>query len=153
MSGVDLKAITAQVRSSGNFRPLVEAIPFARFLRLEVARDAEGLLTTMRFAPHQVGNSLIPALHGGTLGALLESAAIFSLLWEVPAENAPKTINVTVQFLRTARTADTFARAEIFKQGRRVATVRAQCWQDSPDKPVASATAQFLLTPREVTAP
>lgn len=142
----DLKTLIAAARASGDLEAFVNAIPISRFLRLELSRDAQGLLTTMRFAPHLVGNSLIPALHGGTLGALLESAAIFNLLWEVPAERAPKTINITVQYLRTAHSADTYARAEIFKQGRRVATVRAQAWQDSSDKPVAAAMAHFLIS-------
>lgn len=146
---IDLKAIIATARASGNFTPLVEAIPFARMLGLEVSREHDGLLTTMRHAPHLVGNSLIPALHGGTLGALLESAAIFSLLWESPTQQTPKTINITVQFLRSARTTDTFARAELSRQGRRVATVRATAWQEAPDKPVAAAQAQFLLSTRE----
>lgn len=147
--GINLKEIVAAARASGDFQRLVEAIPFARMLGLEVSREGDGLLTKMRHAPHHVGNSLLPALHGGTLGALLESAAIFALLWEGTAAGTPKTINITVQFLRTARTTDTFARAELFKQGRRVATVRATAWQDAPDKPVAAAQAQFLLPQRD----
>ena len=150
MTAPELKAIVTAARESGDYAPLVQAIPFARFTRLEVSRREDGtLLTTMRFAPHLVGNSLIPALHGGTLGALLEGASIFALLLDGPAERNPKTINITVQYLRSATTADTFARAEITRQGRRVATVRASAWQDSPDRPVAAAQAHFLLGTRE----
>lgn len=149
MSGFDLEALVTAARTTGDFTGLVQAIPFSRFLRLELSRDAQGLVTTMRFAPHLVGNSLVQALHGGTLGALLESAAIFSLLVDGTAKRTPKTVNITVQYLRSAATVDTFARAEITRQGRRVATVRATAWQDSVEKPVAAAQAHFLLGSRD----
>lgn len=147
--GCDLRSLIAAARSSGDFTAVVNAIPFSRYLGLEVQRDGDGLLTVMRFTPHLVGNSLVQALHGGTLGALLESAAIFSLLWEGQTERTPKTINVTVQYLRSAATVDTYARAEITRQGRRVATIRASAWQESRDKPVAAAQAHFLLAGRD----
>jgi uncharacterized protein (TIGR00369 family) len=149
--GCDLKSLIAQARATGELTGFVQAIPFSRYLNLEVSRDGEGLLTTMRFAPHLIGNSLIPALHGGTLGALLESSAIFSLLWDGQTERTPKTINITVQFLRSAAAVDTYARAEITRQGRRVATIRASAWQESREKPVAAATAHFLLAGRDET--
>lgn len=149
----DLKSIVTAAKASGDFSRLVAAIPFARFIGLEVVRDGEGLLTVMRFKPHLVGNSLVNALHGGTVGALLESAAIFALLWDGPAERTPKTINITVQYLRSAATVDTFARAEITRQGRRVATIRASAWQESKDKPVAAAQAHFLLGGRDGNPP
>lgn len=149
--GCDLKSLITQARATGDFSGFVQAIPFSRFLNLEVSRDDEGLLTTMRFTPHLVGNSIVQALHGGTLGALLESAAIFSLLWEGQTGVTPKTINITVQYLRSAATVDTFARAVITRQGRRVATIQASAWQESREKPVASAQAHFLLAGRDET--
>jgi acyl-coenzyme A thioesterase PaaI-like protein len=40
---------------------------------------------------------------------------------------------------------DTYGRAEITKQGRRVATVRAEAWQDDRSRPIAAAHGHFLL--------
>ncbi len=151
-AGGDLVALLAKVRASGDFAPLVDAIPYARFLGLSLEKDGAGFRTRMRFEPHIVGNALIPALHGGAVGSLLESAAIFGLLWETRAEqgisHAPRIINITVEYLRTAKTVDTFARAEITRQGRRIATVRSFAWQDDVEKPVAAANAHFLFGPR-----
>jgi len=87
----------------------------------------------------------VPALHGGTLGALMESTAIFKLLWHGETTTVPKTINITVEYLRGARPQDVLARAEFTRRGRRVANVRVSAWQDDPDEPVAVATAHFLL--------
>ena len=99
----------------------------------------------MKYSDHLVGNANVPALHGGTLGALMESTAIFMLLWEGETESIPKTINITVEYLRGARPQDVFAKALFTRHGRRVANVRVYAYQDNPDKPVAVATAHFLL--------
>ena len=61
------------------------------------------------------------------------------------ANDARKTISITIDYLRSARTVDTFARAEVVRQGRRVASVRSLAWQDDPSKPVAAANVLLLL--------
>jgi uncharacterized protein (TIGR00369 family) len=143
MTTGDLDARLAAAKQGGELQPLVEAIPCARFLGLGVERNGDELIGRMRFARHLVGNSLIPALHGGTLGALLESMAFFQLMWE--SDGTPRIVNITVEYLRTARAVDTFAAAEITRLGRNVANVRAIAWQDDRDRPVASANAHFLV--------
>ena len=57
----------------------------------------------------------------------------------------PKTINITVDYLRSARLVDTHARAMITKHGRRVANVQVRAWQGDESKPIAAAHAHFLL--------
>ena len=68
-------------KRTGDWRAMVDAVPYAKFLGLDVEVASGELITTLRFAPHLIGNPALPALHGGTLGALLESAAIFELVW------------------------------------------------------------------------
>jgi len=126
---------------------ITNAIPYAVFLGLSLERTDQGLLCRMRYADQNVGNPSLPALHGGTLGALLESAAVFQLLWEVEMASLPKIINITAQYLRSARPVDTLARSIITKHGRRVVAVRAEAWQDDPARPVAIANAHFLIRP------
>lgn len=60
----------------------------------------------------------------------------------------PKTISITVDYLRSARPTDTFVRAEVVRHGRRVATVRSLAWQDDPTKPVATANVQLWAAAR-----
>jgi uncharacterized protein (TIGR00369 family) len=138
-----------QLRKSGRFDRLIEAIPYARHLGLSVAIVDGDPITTMNGADRLIGNPVLPALHGGTVGALLESAAIFKLLWEIESIAVPKTINITVDYLRSARVVDTHARATITKHGRRVANVQVRAWQGAEDKPIAAAHAHFLLKTRE----
>lgn len=142
---MSLRAILESARERGDFSAFVDAIPYARFLGLTVRREGESLITTMNFTPMLVGNATIPALHGGTLGGLLESAAVFQLLFEADQLVLPKIVNVTVDYLRSARAIDTHATGIITKQGRRVTSVRAVAWQEDRDKPVATASAHYLV--------
>ena len=132
-------------RAAGEPGRLLAAIPYAQFLGMSASLDSGELVTTMRYAPHLIGNPALPALHGGTLGALLESAAVFSLLWAAESALLPKTITITVDYLRSAGPRDTFARGIVTRLGRRVAAVRVEAWQDSRAQLVATATAHFLI--------
>ena len=132
-------------KAAGNYQDLFDAIPYARFLGLSAELHGTELVTTMKFSEALIGNPALPALHGGTLGALLESAAIFELLWRAESIVLPKTITFTVDYLRSAGAADTHARGVITRQGRRVSNVRVEAWQDDRARPVATANALFLV--------
>ena len=140
-----LESIIEAARYHRDFDRIIEAIPYARFLGITVDVKGDEITTCMRYRPEFIGNPQLPALHGGTLGALLEHAAIFQLLWAENVLPLPKTINLTVEYLRSARPRDTYARAVITKHGRRVANVHAIAWQDYRDRPMAQAHAHFLL--------
>jgi uncharacterized protein (TIGR00369 family) len=149
VSHAELVSRVERARRDGDWTPVTDAIPYARFLGLAVEmRDGE-LLTRMRFSPPLVGNASIPALHGGTLAALLECAAIFQLLAEMETVVLPKTINVTIDYMRSGRAVDTFAKATIARLGRRVASVHAVAFQDEQRTGVASATGHFLVLGRD----
>ena len=140
-----LRDAVRAVRQSGDFEPLRNAIPYARFMGITAELVDGDVLGCMRYSEHLIGNASIPALHGGALGALMESTAIFKLLWHGETEGVPKTINITVEYLRGAGPDDVKARAVFTRHGRRVANVRVFAWQADPDRPVAVATAHFLL--------
>ena len=142
--------ITAEARRTGDYRPLVEAIPYARFLGISTELVDGEQIGKLEFSDTLIGNPMLPALHGGTIAALLESTAIFQVMMEAETLVLPKTINITVAYLRSARAVDTFAHGTITKHGRRVAVVYAQAWQDDRSRPVATAHAHFLIKPVEV---
>lgn len=139
-----VERLTAAKRA-GDYQGLFEAIPYARFLGLSASMQGEELVTTMRYAAHLIGNPALPALHGGTLGALLESAAIFELLWRAETVVLPKTVSFTIDYLRSAAPVDTHARGVITRQGRRISNVRIEAWQADRAAPVASAHGIFVV--------
>jgi uncharacterized protein (TIGR00369 family) len=134
-----------QVRSVEDLQPLIDRIPYARSLGFSLMRDGTDVIGRMAYAEHLIGNPTIGALHGGTLGALLEFTAVCKLLTMSETARVPKTVNITVEYLRSAGCKDTFARATVTRHGRRVANVRVVAYQDDPQRPVAAATAHFLM--------
>ena len=140
-----LASALREMRESGRFDVVLDAIPYARMLGLTAAVEDGVLVTRMPPSERLIGNPVLPALHGGTVGALMESAAILELLRQVETPGVPKTINLTVDYLRSARVVLTFARAVITRHWRRVANVQVRAWQDDAERPVAVAHAHFLL--------
>jgi uncharacterized protein (TIGR00369 family) len=116
--------------------------PFARFLGVRIKDD--GTLM-MPFSQKIIGNPLLPAIHGGMTGAFLETAAIVGVTRELGVASPPKPIGLTINYLRSGRALDSFARVSIVKQGRRIVAFEAQAWQDDPAKPIASAFGHFML--------
>jgi hypothetical protein len=102
---------------------------------------------------------------GGNFG-LLEVAAIielsWSLLWEEMEQGRldpttlhpthlprlPKTIDFTVDYLRSGLPRDAYARARVNRSGRRYASVHVEAWQDNRTRLFAQATGHFLMPPR-----
>lgn len=142
---IDLKAAIRDAKAKGEPRILSNAIPYARFNGIALETGDDGLRCHMPYQPHIVGNPTVPSLHGGAIGALLESAIILHLLWETEPEAAPKTISMSFDFLRLARPIDTWARCIVERLGRRVVNARAEAWQDDRHKPITLARGNFLL--------
>ena len=142
--GTLIERITA-AKALHDYQGMIDLVPYARFLGLTAAMEGDELITTMRYGDHLIGNPALPALHGGTLGALLESAAIFELLCRAETVVLPKTITLTIDFLRPGAPVDTHARGVVTRQGRRVTNVRMEAWQADRNAPVATAHAIFLV--------
>ncbi len=132
-------------RESGDLGPLIAAVPYFRWMGFQAERRGDELITIMPFQDMLIGNPVLPALHGGTTGALLESAAMISLIGAMDEVRLPRIINITVEYLRPGRPQDSFATGIVTKQGRRVANVRAVAWQADRDKPFATASAHFMM--------
>ncbi len=137
-----------QASSAGqppNPEELLAAIPFCRHLGLRSEIVNGGLVLVMPFQPHLVGNPLLPALHGGVIGAFLETAAIAQVIRELGGAQLPKPIDIAIDYLRSGRAVETRAQARIAKLGRRVVNVHAELWQDDAMKPIATLRGHFLL--------
>jgi len=123
----------------------VGGIPYARYLDVRIEQTPSGIVCVMPFRADLVGNVVLPAVHGGVVGAFLELTALLQLVEVVEGERVARPINFSIDYLRSAGPRDTRGRAEIVKHGRRIANVRVVAWQDDPDKPVAAGIGNFLL--------
>lgn len=136
----------AQTTPVAPVRPedLLKAIPFAGFLGMQLHACGDELTAHLPFSPHLIGNPMIPALHGGVIGAFMEMTAMAQLGMNEKFAHIPKPIDVSVQYLRSGRPVDTFARAVINRVGRTVANVEVTAWQDQKLQPIATLQAHFL---------
>lgn len=120
-------------------------IPYAQFLGVRAELRGDELTLVLPYAEHLVGNPLLPALHGGVIGALMELTALTQLAIASKSEAFPKTIDVGFDYLRSGKPRDTYARARVVKIGRRIANVQAEAWQAERAEPIAAMHGHFLV--------
>jgi uncharacterized protein (TIGR00369 family) len=124
-------------------------VPYVKFLGMRAELAGDEMTAILPFGDHIVGNPTLPAIHGGVLGAFMEVTALMQLSVAEPLKFQPRTIDVTIEYLRSGRPLTTYARAEIKKVGRRIANVHVEAWQTERRAPIAALRGHFLVTPRE----
>ena len=145
---------------------IVHQVPDIEFLGVTFDRHGDDLTATMRFHEDLIGNSALPALHGGATAAFLEVTAIVGLAWnslwddietkklnietiKIGEIALPKTIDFTVDYLRSGLPRDAYARVRVNRSGRRYASVHVEGWQDSRDRLFVQASGHFLMPKRD----
>ena len=143
---------------------LVSNVPYVTFLGVDFEREGDELIAILPFNPKLIGNPALPAIHGGVTSSFLEITAIFGLSWvsiwnsvknyeDINSKNElnpsqkqiPKTIDFTVDYLRSGLPRDAYAKAEVKRAGRRYASVQVEAWQDNRNKLFAQASGHFLM--------
>ncbi|MFU1477458.1 PaaI family thioesterase [Roseovarius sp. C7] len=142
---------------------LVDGVPYIRFLGIQFDRRGDELTAIMPFDDKLIGNPLLPALHGGATAAFLEVTAIIGLSWNLlwseiesgafdtealaggQMPRLPRTVDFTVDYLRSGLPRDAYARARVTRAGRRYGSVHVEAWQDNRDRPFAQAQGHFVM--------
>ena len=151
---MNLPQIFAEARRTGDYGEVNELIPYAKLLGIRIEQpDAASLRFVLPYQWDNVGNVKLPAIHGGVIAGLLENAATLHLLWAMESTTMPKPIDGNIDYLRSGRAVDTFARGVLTRQGRRVACVRVDAWQEDRSRPIAVASAHFLIETAEMPGP
>lgn len=137
-------------KEHGDFTLLRQRVPYSAFLDVQVALENGVPRCRLPFRQTLIGNAALPALHGGVVAGFMENAALLHLLLLLDENKVPKSIDFSIDYLRSANAADCYAECDVARQGRRVAQVQIRCWQDEPGHPgrtraVALARAHFLL--------
>lgn len=154
-------------RRDAALRALAEGVPYIQFLGITFDRRGDELTAILPFSDKLIGNPMLPAIHGGVTAAFLEVTAVITLSWAVLWDDVesgaigldaleagnlprlPKTIDFTVDYLRSGLPRDAYARARVTRSGRRYASVQTEAWQDNRTRPFAQAAAHFLMPRKE----
>ena len=150
-------------RRDAALNALLDSVPYIRFLNVTFDRRGDELTAQLNFSDKHIGNPFLPAIHGGVTAAFLEITATVSLNWSQiwssiengaldPEDMAkgilprqPKTIDFSVDYLRSGLPRDAYARATISRAGRRYASVHVEAWQDHKDKLFAQGSGHFVM--------
>lgn len=124
-------------------------VPYAKFLGIKPLLMGEELTMVMPYSDSIIGNPVLPALHGGAVSAFLEITGILQLAITTGATKLPRPIGINIDYLRRGHPRDVYARANVARQGSRVANVRVRAWQDSFDAPISILHGHFMLTKDE----
>jgi len=150
-------------RRDATLQKLVAGVPYMQFLGVRIDRRGDELTAILPYDDKLIGNPMLPALHGGATAAFLEMTAIVELSWamiwedmeagrvdeDAPLIQLPKTIDFTVDYLRSGLPRDAYARARVNRSGRRYASVHVETWQDNRSRLFAAATGHFLMPQRD----
>jgi acyl-coenzyme A thioesterase PaaI-like protein len=151
-------------RRDAALEKLVSGVPYIQFLGINFDRRGDELTGILPYDDKLIGNPMLPALHGGVTAAFLEVTAIIELSWAMIWEDMetgkvreddnlrlklPKTIDFTVDYLRSGLPRDAYARARINRSGRRYASVHVEAWQDNRSRLFAQGTGHFLMPQRD----
>lgn len=141
----DVHAQLREAHARGDYAPLLQLIPYAGLIGIECRRDGDDLLFRLPASADNVGNPLLPAIHGGVIAGFMElSAALYLLIYSESA-SIPKIIDFSIDYLRAGLLRDTYARCQLWRQGRRVTNVAITAWQADADEPIATARAHFKI--------
>jgi uncharacterized protein (TIGR00369 family) len=123
----------------------VSGVPFFRFLNFEVqSLDNLHAAAEMTFESRHIGNPVMEYYHGGIIASLMEAIAAIAVRPDF-SEAPAKPINLTVDYLRPAVKGPLYARANVTRKGKRIASVSVISWQTAREKPIAEGLYHFLL--------
>lgn len=105
-----------------------ENIPFNTFLGLElVSINSDKAIIKVPFKDELIGDPRRPALHGGVISTLLDTAggaiAMYSLDWN---QETLSTLDMRVDYLLPGKPLDLYAEAAILRKGNKV--IVTQMW-------------------------
>ena len=150
-------------RRNTTLSALFSGVPYIRWLGVQFDRRGDELTAILPYDEKLIGNPALPAIHGGVTAAFLEVTCIVELAWSAiwqemeagritpdPARpetmpRLPKTIDFTVDYLRSGLPRDAYARARVVRLGRRYASVQVEAWQDQRARLFAQATGHVLM--------
>ena len=125
MRGAEMNKSDALARREAErdavLQSLASQVPYNRFLGVVFDRLGDELTARLPYKEPLIGNPFLPAIHGGVTGAFLEITALTQLAWDAAwaimekggdaadllfsgtFPPVPKTIDITIDYLRSGR--------------------------------------------------
>ncbi len=140
-----LESAVKHAKDSGQLEDLIKSIPYATMIGMKGQLVGDEALFLLPSNKDNIGNPMLPAIHGGVIGGFMETAAALHLLLFMNQPKIPAIIDFSLDYLRSGQLRDTFAECQVHRQGRRISNVSITAWQTHRDVPIATARAHFRL--------
>jgi uncharacterized protein (TIGR00369 family) len=130
-----------------NFR---RHVPHADDLGIRILEVGLGLARlALDFREELLGDAERGLIHTGVITSMIDSACGIAVIASAANPATVATLDLRMDYLRPAlRDKAIFVQAECYRLTRHIAFVRAQAWQDSEDRLVATSTSAFMMQPR-----
>lgn len=120
------------VKPEDVLRLMQEHVPFNKLLGIQGESVGAGrAVLVLRVCHDHLGDTRRPALHGGVISALIDTAGGVAAWSALATGESVSTVDLMVDFLEPARVAGPLrAEAELVRKGNRVCHVRVRVTQD-----------------------
>lgn len=123
-------------------------VPHAGAIGMRPVNAARGKCTLM--VPYQdklVGNPATGVVHGGVITSLLDNASGAATQFALDEPTPIATLDLRIDYLKPATPGeDIFGDAHCYKVTRTIAFVRGVAYHTSPEDPIATSVATFMLS-------
>ncbi len=129
-----------------------EIIPFNKFLGIAIDEARDGYVRLrLPFRDELIGDASRPALHGGVISTLIDTAGGFAVWTQLSGiDDRVSTIDLRVDYLAPGAAEALVAEATVVRVGNRVGVVDVRCWQPSqPTRTVATGKAVYNIKRKE----
>ncbi len=137
--------VLTAARETGDYSQVIASIPYAQTIGVEIVRFGDDVIFRLPCKPANIGNPVLPAIHGGVIGGFMEVSASLYLVMQQETPRMPRIFDFSIDFLRAGLNQETYVECELVRQGNRVANVIINAWQQSRSKAIATARAHFIF--------
>ncbi|AUZ05928.2 MULTISPECIES: PaaI family thioesterase [Vitreoscilla] len=121
-------------------------MPYTHLIGLQIWLNAEGVpLFHVPFKSDNIGNTFLPALHGGMIGGFIESVATLFLKHHSGLDEFAKVIDFSIDYLRSGLSEAMYASCSLTRQGSRIAHLTVTVWQSDAKRPIAVGRVHCLM--------
>ena len=122
-------------------------IPFNRLIGLKVEHIERGkVVLKVPFFSQAIGDPFRPALHGGLLSTLADTAGGLAVFTQVQDHQVVSTLDLRIDYLRPGQiNCDLFGSSKVLRLGKRVGVTQTTLYHNDIDQPVAIATAAYTV--------
>lgn len=142
---INLRGVVERAHQSGDYTEFMGLIPYAQTIGAQCQRFGDDVIFKLPQKASNIGNPILPAIHGGVIGGFMEISAALYLAMFQPTPKLPRIVDFSIDYLRAGLDKDTFVECQLTRQGNRVANVIINAWQQSREKPIATSRAHFIF--------